>query len=71
MGKVPVLQTRGPKFHPGSHGENKKHGVGDALVIAVLERQRQTDPWDSPLSLPGLHGTLQAKDNTCLKTHEG
>lgn len=69
--KVPVLHTRGPKFHPRSHSENKNHGAGGTPVTAVLERQRQTDPWDHPVSLPGLHGTFQAKDNTCLKKHEG
>lgn len=45
MGKAPVLQTGGPKFHSRSHNENKKHGEGDTLVITVLARQRQADPW--------------------------
>lgn len=69
MGNVPVLQTRGPQFHPGSHSENKKHGMGDTLTITVLERQRQTDRWDHPVSLPGLHGTLQAKGGQHMQTH--
>lgn len=52
VGNVLVLQEQGCEFNPHNSTCSKKPSVLCMLIIPVLGRQRQEDPWGSLTNLP-------------------